>query len=45
LFDDGKDIALWLAGSIQPRSARDGQAVGMKTGEVQSQNNWIKTVS
>jgi hypothetical protein len=45
LFDDRKGIALWLAGSIQPRPARGGQAAGMKTGEVQSQNNWIKTGS
>jgi hypothetical protein len=45
LFDDRKRVARWLAGSIQPRPARGGQAAGMKTGEVQSQNNWIKTGS
>jgi len=42
LFDDGKVVILRLAGSIQPRLA---WAAGMKTGKVQSQNNWIKADS
>src|SRR6185369_6233290 len=42
LFDDRKGIALWLAGSIQPRPARDGRAIGMKTGEVTKQERLDK---
>ena len=44
-FDDRKGTALRLAGSIQPRPARGGRAVDMRTGEVRSRNNWIKTGS
>jgi hypothetical protein len=45
MFDDRKADALRLAGSIQPRPAWGRPAVGMKTDEVRSQNNWIKTGS
>jgi hypothetical protein len=45
LFDDRKAVGFRLAGSIQPLPILAAGAVSMKTGKVQSQNNWIKTGS
>jgi hypothetical protein len=45
MFEDGKVDHTWLAVSIQPGPGSGGGPDPGKTGEVQSQNNWIKTGS
>jgi hypothetical protein len=45
MFDRGKVSDIQLVASIQPSPGRGGGPDPGKTGEVQSQNNWIKTGS
>jgi hypothetical protein len=45
MFDDGKVADVRLAASIQADPGPGGGRALRKTGEVQRQNNWIKTVS